>query len=37
MTTFGIILSILGAASFSIQVMHLIDRLDQPASRRRTA
>ena len=37
MVTLEIILSVVGAASFSVQVMHLIDRLDHPARRRRTA
>lgn len=35
MTTFGFIITILGAASLAVNIMHLIDRLDQPKRRRR--
>lgn len=38
MTTLGFIVTILGAGSFAVNMMHLIDRLDQPKQRRqRTA
>lgn len=35
MTTIGYIIIILGAADLSVNLMHLIDRLDKPQSRRR--
>ena len=35
MTTLGFIITILGAASLAVNIMHLIDRLDQPKRRRR--
>lgn len=35
MTTFGFIITILGAGSLAVNIMHLIDRLDQPKQRRR--
>ena len=37
MVTLEIILSVVGAASFSVLVMHLIDRLNHPTRRRLTA
>ena len=35
MTTFGFIITILGAGSLAVNIIHLIDRLDQPNQRRR--
>lgn len=35
MTIFGFIITILGAGSLAVNIMHLIDRLDQPKQRRR--
>ena len=35
--TFGLFLILLGAASLSAQLVHLIDRLDQPKRSRRAA
>ncbi len=35
MTTFGFIVSILGAGSIAVNIMRLIDFIDQPKQRRR--
>lgn len=37
MTTFGWIITIIGVAAFSGQIMRLIERVDQPRSRRSAA
>lgn len=35
MTTFGLIISILGAGSIAVNIMRLIDFIDQPKQRKR--
>lgn len=35
MTTFGLIVSILGAGSIAVNIMRFIDYIDQPKQRRR--
>lgn len=35
MTTFGLIISILGAGSIAVNIMRFIDYIDQPKQRRR--
>jgi hypothetical protein len=37
MSTFGLILILLGAATISVNLIRLIDHLDHPTCRRRTA
>ena len=37
MTTFGWIITLIGAAALSGQFMRLVERLDQPRRRRKTA
>ncbi len=37
MTTLGYMIVILGAGSIAVNLMHLIDRIDQPRPRRRHA
>ena len=37
MTTLGYIIIVLGAGSIAVNLMHLIDRIDQPRPRRRHA
>ena len=37
MTTLGYLIVILGAGSIAVNLMHLIDRIDQPCPRRRAA
>ncbi len=37
MTTLGYLIVILGAGSIAVNLMHLIDRIDQPRPRRRAA
>ena len=37
MTTFGMIITFLGAASIAANLMRLVDRIEQPRRHRRTA
>ena len=37
MTTFGTIITILGAATIAANLMHLVDLIEQPRRHRRTA